>query len=246
MPEPLLISRIYYLLDTSRSMDYTYGIKWPFCTIVSGPTRGEHALDMCATLERLAPSNIHRYFISFHGDIDENPEHSLSLDVIRNKYKNKSRSRHKSNIIQRLHNVLQMMKRDAQNRLNSCSRLIIFSDGDDNKSTRTLRDLHQQTMNELCSIGVSVVVINYSATGLDFPNADHFSSDDFPFGNMDRQVRSLLQQNVPRSGQYDSRSSSVSHSSHNNSQSNIRTLNDFQPSVEESQYQYNRVYVTAS
>ncbi|CAF2666256.1 unnamed protein product [Rotaria sp. Silwood2] len=246
MPEPLSIPRIYYLLDTSRSMDYTYGIKWPLCSIIPGLTRGEHALNMCATFERIKPSYIHRYFISFQGDTDEYPDHSLSLDAIQNKYKNKSRPRYRSNIIQRLHNVLQIMKHDAQNRPNSGSRLIIFSDGDDNKSTRTLRYLHQQTMKELSSIGISVVVINYDTIGLEFPDARHFNSDDFPPGNMDGQVRNLLHQNAPHNRQYDSASISLSHSSRNNGQSNIRTLNDLQPSVEESQYQYNQVYVTAS
>jgi hypothetical protein len=246
MPQLTCIPRLYYLFDISRSMNNTNGVIWPFCKFAAGSTRGEHALEICRACQKLSPNYIHRFFISFQGDLDEQPDHSLTLKQIESKYKNESRPRHRSNIIQRLHNVLRIMKTDAQRRPNTTSRLLIFSDGEDNRSTTTLKESYQQTMTQLRSLGISVVVINFGSTGLDFPDADHYNSDDFPSGNMDRQVTNIIEQSASQTTCNDNISNSSPHFSRNNSRSNIRTLNDIQTSVEESQYQYNPVLVYTS
>jgi len=239
---------VYHLFDISWSMNDTNNMMWPFCKFFPGRTRGEHALEICRTCLKLSPNLDHRYFISFQSDVDEYSNHSLTLEQIANKYQDPSRPRYKSNIIQRLHNVLETMKNETQNHRNSSARLLVYSDGNDNKSTQALKDLHRQTMSELHSLGISVVVINFSSTGLGFPDADHYNSDDFPSGNMDQQVTSMLRQNIRRSTRNNTVSHPSTHSSHpNNGQSNIRTLRDIQLSVEEErQYQHNPVYVFTS
>jgi len=236
---------VYHLFDISWSMNDTNDVIWPFCKFFPGRTRGEHALEICRTYLKLLPNHHHRYFISFQGDVDEYSNHSLTLEQIANKYQDRSRPRYKSNIIQRLHNILQIMKNEARNHPNSSSRLLVYSDGNDNKSTQALKDLYRQTISELYSLGISVVLINFGSIGFGFSDADHYNSDDFPSGNMDQQVTNMLQQNVRRS----TRNNTVSHPSTdspcpNNGQSNIPTSCDIQLSVEEErQYQRNPIYV---
>lgn len=241
MTEPNGIPRLCFLFDVSQSMNCRYGAKWSFTKYFSGLTRGEHAILLCEALMRSSPTHIYRYFISFQGDPDENPEHAVNLDVIRNKYKDTSRPRKKSNIIQRVQNVLQVIKNDVQQRSNSSSRLLIFSDGRDNTSTDALKIMHQRIMDELRSQGVSVIVINYGRTGLDFPDADHYNGDDFPPENMDRSVQRMLRHNSLQPILNDT----VSNALLNSSRTNIRTLYDYQLSEEEGkkQYQHNHAYV---
>lgn len=247
MSQHNLTPRLRYLLDLSQSMNNTNNMIWPLCKFISGRTRGEHALEICRTCRRLLPDYDHRYFISFQGDPDEYVEQSLTLEQIENKYRNQSRPRYRSNIVQRLHNVLQIMKNEAQIHSNSPSRLLIFSDGADNKSTQALKDLHRQTMNELRSLGISIAIINFRSIGLAFPDADHYISDDFPFGNMDQQIANILQQNFSRSTRNNTISNPSSNSSRTSSQANIHTLHDNELNVEEEiQYQYNPVYVFTS
>lgn len=246
MAQKHFIPRLHYLLDISQSMNDTNNVMWPFCKFIPGRTRGEHALEICRICQKLFPNVDHQYFISFQGDLDEYSEHSLTLEQIRNKYRNHSRPRHRSNIIQRVHNVLQIMKKERDNYSHSPSHLLVFSDGNDNRSTQALKNLHRQTMNELRSDGISVSVINFGSIGLDFPNADHYNSVDFPSGNMDQQIMNMLRENISRSTRGNTISSPSSQLSLSNNQSNIDTFHDIQLSIEEMPYQHNLAYFVTS
>ena len=169
---------------------------WPFCKLLPGRTRGEHAIDMCKTWLKLFPNHHHRYFISFQDDIDEYSQHSLTLEQIENKYRNRLGPRYKSNIVQRIHNVLHIMENDVQNYPNSSLRLLIFSDGHDNQSTQVLTELHRQTINELRSFGISVTIISFDPIDFGFSNAAHYNNtvtsptmDDFPLSVEETQYQ---------------------------------------------------------
>ncbi|CAF4306544.1 unnamed protein product, partial [Rotaria sordida] len=52
---------------------------------------------------------------------------------------------------------------------------------EDNKSIKTLKELHRQIMADLRSLDINVVIINFGTIGLDFPDVDHYNNDNSKF-----------------------------------------------------------------